>query len=171
MSKWCSRPMSVVLAVICLSVILLSLETDAQSTVDDQTTQCGASTSDEIVNMIKLIALNQHENAKNVKDEIKDVKRLLVSNPAEFEPVELSKQVLVSALVCKYRYYVASHGDSDVMRSSYIIFRPISILMVHVKKQLVRCVCVCVCVCVSDNNQFTFDPSRLFGKLVQPDAI
>ena len=49
---------AVVLAVICLSVILFSLETDAQSKVDE-TTSCGSSTSDDVLNVVKLVASNQ----------------------------------------------------------------------------------------------------------------
>ena len=94
MSKSCC--FAVVLAVICLSVILLSLETDAQPTIDETMT-CGASTLEEVVSVVKTIESNQHETAKDVKTllgsgsvdknetcrledvvkEIKDVKTLL----------------------------------------------------------------------------------------------
>ena len=91
LSKWCC-----VLTVICLSVILLSLDADAQPTVDDETMTCGSAVSDEVVSMFKRIAANQQETAS-------DVKKLLTSNPVECEhgTAQLSKEALVLALVCK----------------------------------------------------------------------
>jgi len=76
MSKSCCS--AVVLAVICLSVILLSLEVDAQST-RDETRTCSASTLEEVVNMVKIVASNQQQHVQGMKNEIKDVKTLLVS--------------------------------------------------------------------------------------------
>jgi len=76
MSKSCC--FAVVLAVICLSVILLSLEVDAQST-RDETMPCSASTVEEVVNMVKIVSSNQQQHVHEMKDEIKDVKTLLVS--------------------------------------------------------------------------------------------
>jgi len=61
-----------VLAVVCLSVILLSLDADAQPTTDD-ITSCSASTLEEVVNMVKTIASNQQQ----MKDELTGVKRQL----------------------------------------------------------------------------------------------
>jgi len=75
------------LAVICLPVILLSLEADAQSTVDE-TMLCGSSAMEEVANLVRITAA--------------DVKKLLnrpTSNPTAAEP---SKQALVSALHCEY---------------------------------------------------------------------
>jgi len=93
---------AVVLAVICLPVILLSLETDAQPTADETMT-CGSSAaSDDILNVVKM-------NAK----EIKDVKKLLASNPNQCVTAEPSKQALVSALQCKY---VVLNTDSTETR-------------------------------------------------------
>ena len=102
MSKSCC--FAVVLAVICLPVILLSLETDAQPTVDE-TTSCGSSTSDEIMNIVKMIASNQQENAKHSEGEFNDVKKLLASHSADCVRVQPSKQALVSALECKHIAY------------------------------------------------------------------
>ena len=68
MSKSCC--FAFVLAVICLS-----LEADAQPTYVDETMTCGSSTLEDVVNMVRVIASNQQENAK----EISDVKALLVS--------------------------------------------------------------------------------------------
>jgi len=98
MSKSCC--FAVVLAVICLPVILLSLEADAQSTVDETMT-CGASTLEEIVNMVKIVASNQQQKAMQ---EIKDEIRLLAANPIkiELDAGEPSKQAIISALVCEY---------------------------------------------------------------------
>jgi len=90
LSKWCC-----VLAVVCLSVMLLSLVADAQPTTDD-ITSCSASTLEEVVNMVKTIASNIEEirdemtNMKNsvktiasnqqlVKDELTGVKRQLAA--------------------------------------------------------------------------------------------
>jgi len=98
MSKSCC--FAVVLAVIYPSVILLSLEADAQSTVDETMT-CGASTLEEVVNMVKIVASNQQQKAMQ---EIKDEIRLLAANPIkiELDAGEPSKQAIISALVCVY---------------------------------------------------------------------
>jgi len=50
---WC------VLAVVSLSVILLSLDADAQPTVDDESSQCGSASMQELANMVKTLASNQ----------------------------------------------------------------------------------------------------------------
>ena len=75
-SKWCC-----VLAVICLSVILLSLDADAQPTVDDDTSSCSASTLQEV-------ATGLEDTVKEMKDDIKDMKkdmkRLLTSVACEY---------------------------------------------------------------------------------------
>jgi len=67
MSKSCC--FAVVLAVICLPVILLSLEADAQPTVDD-TTSCSSYTLEDVV--------------VKIKDEIREVKKLLASVVREY---------------------------------------------------------------------------------------
>ena len=64
MSKSCC--FAVVLALICLPVILLSLEADAQSTVDE-TMSCGSSTMEEVANLIRIAASGQNENAKSIR--------------------------------------------------------------------------------------------------------
>jgi len=91
MSKSCC--FAVVLAVICLPVILLSLKADAQPTVDETMT-CSPSTLEEVVNMVKIIAVNQQGSAQEImdvkeaitdkiRDEIKDMKVLLASESVE----------------------------------------------------------------------------------------
>ena len=70
-SKWCC-----VLAVVCLSVILLSLDADAQPTTDD-ITSCSASTLEVVVNMVKTIASNLQQNIEEIRDELTGVKRQL----------------------------------------------------------------------------------------------
>jgi len=100
MSKSCC--FAVVLAVICLPVILLSLEADAQPTVDETAT-CGSSTPGEVVNMFKIIASSQQENAKKIND----VKELLESKTVDCDAAQPSKQPLVSALVCEFLVSVA----------------------------------------------------------------
>jgi len=90
MSKSCFS--AVVLAVI----LFLSLEADAQPTVD-KTTSCGSSTLEEVANLVKRIASSQQENAKEVRDQIDDVKKLLSSKDTD----HLLKQALVTALVCE----------------------------------------------------------------------
>ena len=90
-SKWCC-----VLAVVCLSVILLSLDADAQPTVDDDSSQCGSASIHDVVNMVKIIASNQQDNTQEIKDEMK---KLLVPRTSEWDEGQPSKQALVSALV------------------------------------------------------------------------
>jgi len=68
-SKWCC-----VLAVVCLSVILLSLDADAQPTTDD-ITSCSASTLEEVVNMVKTIASIQQQKIEQISNELTGVKR------------------------------------------------------------------------------------------------
>ena len=124
-SKWCC-----VLAVVCLSVILLSLDADAQPPVDNESSQCGSALLQEVANMVGVIASNQQEmknETDRVRAEIEDVKRLVLSRPTECEcatvnptecstypavttstsppeqsTVQPSKQQLVSALICEY---------------------------------------------------------------------
>jgi len=67
-SKWCC-----VLAVVCLSVILLSLDADSQPTVDDEIMTCDPATPEEVANSVKTIASNQQQ----MKDELTGVKRQL----------------------------------------------------------------------------------------------
>jgi len=110
-SKWCC-----VLAVVCLSVILLSLDADAQPTVDNDSSQCDSASLQQVANMVRVIASNQ-QAMKNESDrmraEMEDVKRLVMScecatvkptstSPPEHSTVPPSKQRLVSALVCEY---------------------------------------------------------------------
>ena len=76
-SKWCC-----VLAVVCLSAILLSLDADAQPTTDD-ITSCSASSLDEVVNMVKTIASNQQQKIEQISDELTGVKScLLYTSPS-----------------------------------------------------------------------------------------
>jgi len=42
------------------------------------------------------------EVAKEIKEQIKDVKKLVASRPIELDAGEPSKQAIVSALVCEY---------------------------------------------------------------------
>jgi len=75
-----------VLLIICLSVILLSLQADAQPTAEE-TLSC-SSTLQEV--------------AIEIKNDIKDVKKLLASHQTTFDSTQPSKQALVSALMCEY---------------------------------------------------------------------
>ena len=72
--------LAVVLAVIYLSVILLSLEADradAQSTVGKTSSKVrGSSTVDKVLNMVKVVASNQQRHAKEIKSEIREVKKM-----------------------------------------------------------------------------------------------
>jgi len=69
MSKsWC---IAVMLAVICLPVI-----SEAHSTIDESMT-CSLSTLEELMNMMEIVASNQEENAREIKNEIKDMMSLL----------------------------------------------------------------------------------------------
>jgi len=66
-SKWCC-----VLAVVCLSLILLSLDADAQPTTDDEIMTCDFATPEEVGKSVKTIASNQ----QLMKDELTDVKTI-----------------------------------------------------------------------------------------------
>ena len=89
-----------VLVAICLPVILLSLEADAQPTTDESTSSCGSSMLDDVVNFINTTAFNQRHNSIEIKNEIRDLKNLL--ELATFSGAEPSKQPLVSTLLCEY---------------------------------------------------------------------
>ena len=112
---------------------MLAVIIHAQPTVDETVT-CSASTFEEVANMVKLIASNQQDKAREIKDnlkdvktllelqssqtndtrleeiakEIKDVKQLLLApRPTELDACWQSKQALVSALVCEYLFAVS----------------------------------------------------------------
>jgi len=82
MSK--SWSLAMVLAAILLPVILLSLEADAQLTVDETMTCDGSFAIEEAVKEIKV-----------------DVKKLLKPSSINSDAADLSKQALVSALNCE----------------------------------------------------------------------
>ena len=105
---WC------VLAVVCLSVILLSLDADAQPTVDDESSQCGSASLQQVANMVGVIASNQHE-MKNEMQEMKDkmqenvveVRKMKTESDRVRAEMEVVKRLVelpehVSALVCEY---------------------------------------------------------------------
>ena len=98
MSKSCC--FALVLAAICLS-----LEADAQPTVDETMT-CGSSTLEEVVNMVKKIR-------DELRDEISNIKKMIKSGSENIDETsrledvvkeikDPSKQALVSALVSEY---------------------------------------------------------------------
>ena len=60
-----SGSFALVLTAICLSV-LMSLEADAQSTTDE-TNSCSSSSLEEVVNLVKIIASNQHKKSIEIK--------------------------------------------------------------------------------------------------------
>ena len=82
-SKWCC-----VLAVVCLSVILLSLDADAQPTVDDEIVTCDFATPEEVANSVKTIASNQQQ----MKDELAGVKRIASNLQRNIEEIEKRQQ-------------------------------------------------------------------------------
>ena len=129
MSKWCC--FAVVLAVICLSVILLSLEADAHAIADESSPWSAATLE------VRIIPSNQQQQNGKIKEscdeanetrlerlvqEFKDgmkheidrvlneVKILVASNLAvlnaslDSQPIDVdpSKQARVSSLVCEY---------------------------------------------------------------------
>jgi len=52
---------------------------------------CSASTLEEVANMVKLIASSQQEKAKEIKDDIKDVKTLLESESVKTNDTRLKE--------------------------------------------------------------------------------
>ena len=91
MSKSCRFTLA--LAVICLPVILLSSEADAQSTVDDGT--CSSALGDEIAQEM-------------IRKMHGDVKKLLQSNPGTND-CTAGGPSLVSALVCECHIFCQFH--------------------------------------------------------------
>jgi len=74
---------------------MLSLDADAQPTVDDESSQCGSASLQQVANMVRVLASNlqammdEMKKMKNetdcVRAEIEDVKRLVLSRPTECE--------------------------------------------------------------------------------------
>ena len=115
MSKSCC--FAVVLAVICLSVILLSLEAEAQSTIDETMT-CSSSTLEEVVNMVKMITLNHQQHSqemkKEIKDEIKDVKSLLVPGTMETNETRLEEVVNMVKVITSNQQQHAQEMKNEI---------------------------------------------------------
>ena len=111
-SKWCC-----VLAVVCLSVILLSLDADAQPTVDDESSQCGSASLQQVANMVSVIA----SNLQAMMDEMQELKNVTDRVRAEMEEVkrlvESPKLQHVSALVCEYAVSLRFHYTDLTRRS------------------------------------------------------
>jgi len=88
MSKSCC--FAVVLAVICLSVILLSLEADARPSGGKTSSKvCGSSTVDKVFNMVKVVASNQQQHAKKIKN----VKTMLTSGAVQTNETRMEELV------------------------------------------------------------------------------
>ena len=116
-SKWCC-----VLAVVCLSVILLSLDADAQPTTDDEIMTCDFATPEEVANSVKTIASNQ----QLMKDELTGVKRQLAdcgcasAKSTTVNPIDSSTQstpgtsCLVLIIVKRPTQYHANEITSNV---------------------------------------------------------
>ena len=109
-SKWCC-----VLAVVCLSVILLSLDADAQQTVHDDSSQCGCASLQQVVDMMRVIASNLQEMKDSIQENVVEMRKLVkttdcsthpsvttTTSPPENSTVDTAKQQRVSALVCEY---------------------------------------------------------------------
>ena len=107
---------------------------------------CNETTLDEVANMVKAIALNQQENAKEIRDlkrllvsasietnvtsletvvmeirdDVKEVKRLLdASNQTncDYATVKPSKEALVAALVCEYLVCLKFYDTHSALKS------------------------------------------------------
>ena len=111
MSKSCC--FALVLAAICLS-----LEADAQPTVDETMT-CSSSTLEEVVNMVTVIASNQKENAKKTRDEIRDVKTLLVSGSGETNETRLED--VVKEIEDMKTLLVSGNGETNETRLEDVV--------------------------------------------------
>ena len=89
--------------------MLLSLDADAQPTVDDDSSQCDSASLQQVANMISAIASNQQAMMDKMQESVVEVRKLKTESDrvrAEMEVVkrlvESPKQQLVSALVCEY---------------------------------------------------------------------
>jgi len=92
MSKSCC--FAVMLAVICVSVILLSLEADARPSGGKTSSKVrGSSTVDKVFNMVKVVASNQKEIKSEIKSEAKGVKTLLTSGAVQMNETRLEALV------------------------------------------------------------------------------
>ena len=104
-----------VLAVVCLSVILLSLDADAQQTVHDDSSQCGSASLQQVVDMMRVIASNLQEIKDSIQENVVEMRKLVkptdcstcpsvttTTSPPEHSTLEPAKQQRVSALVCEY---------------------------------------------------------------------
>ena len=83
----------------------MSLEADAQSTTDE-TNSCSSSSLEEVVNLVKVIALNQQENGEKIDK--------IASGSGVSGTADPSKQALVSALVSESpQHTLYSHTDHE----------------------------------------------------------
>jgi len=100
---------------ICVLITLLSLEVDAQSTVDDSAS-CESSTLDEAVNLIRdvknLLGPNQQQNDESSisRKDFEDLKAACASNqqqcPSPPTAPSSSNQALISSFICEYMSHV-----------------------------------------------------------------
>ena len=102
--------------VICVLITFLSLEVDAQSTVDDSAS-CESSTLDEAVNVIRedlkdvksLLGSNQQQNNASCIS-FEDLKAACASNqqqcPSPPTAPSSSNQALISSFICEYMSHV-----------------------------------------------------------------
>ena len=100
---------AVVLAVVCLPVILLSLEADVQPAVDE-TTSCHSVTLEDVMNAVEKIATNQHENAAKMR-EIKNDIDLLRNEMQEMKVLFGLKYTNLTELICESRFIFHSRSD------------------------------------------------------------
>jgi len=71
--SWSSAADTCVLAVVCLSVILLSLDADAQSTVDDESSQCN---QEEVASLLVVTNRISHTSGYTRATDLLDIRLL-----------------------------------------------------------------------------------------------
>jgi len=109
--------------VICVLITFLSLEVDAQSTVDDSAS-CESSTLDEAVNVIRedlkdvksLLGSNQQQNNESCfsRKDFEDLKAAFASNPQQCPSTSnqqqnnescVSRKDFISSFICEYHVF------------------------------------------------------------------
>jgi len=112
----------------------LSLDADAQPTVDDESSQCGSASLQQVANMVEAVASNQLQIKNEVRDGIGGVREMIASECEKtnettlFNEIRDVKRVLESGNETRLEDVVKEMKDGmqemkDVMRESVVEVR------------------------------------------------
>jgi len=118
-ARW--SPAFLMTIAICVLITFLSLEADAQSTVDDSAS-CESSSLDETVNLIKedvknFCRPNQQQNSTSSisRKDFEDLKAACASSQQQCPPpTEPSSSNQISSFICEYRNHIIYAFDVQI---------------------------------------------------------